>query len=386
MSAGPPDLPDDFPEFRDAPPWIMEEMIAAEPALAEDIAGREGPAEAVASLVRATLERRDRIAVVGCGTSEHGALAVAEQLNHAITDGGGGPAGAAQARQALEAAQDPWGGLCMGVSHEGQTHATVAAMAAARARGADVALITASADTPATEAADHVLTTPLTDRSWCHTVGYMSPIVSGGAIAGAVRGSRVRGADIRRHLEETSGRADQAERVAAALHGVRHLVIAGSGADRIAAREMALKVEEGVRLPAVGRDLETMMHGHLVACDESTGLVLFVTDPRGRRRAARAEQLLRAAGRIGLRTAAVVTDEIDRAWGADLTGAGRVVVPESAALDPVLSSLGATAIALQLLTLALIHREGTNPDLIRREEQPYREAADIAESSFPPEE
>jgi hypothetical protein len=34
------------------------------------------------------------------------------------------------------------------------------------------------------------------------------------------------------------------------------------------------------------------------------------------------------------------------------------------------------AIALQLLTLALVHERGTNPDLIRREEPAYRAAAE----------
>jgi len=33
---------------------------------------------------------------------------------------------------------------------------------------------------------------------------------------------------------------------------------------------------------------------------------------------------------------------------------------------------------------ALAHRAGTNPDLIRREEAPYRDAAGIAEAQFGP--
>jgi hypothetical protein len=38
------------------------------------------------------------------------------------------------------------------------------------------------------------------------------------------------------------------------------------------------------------------------------------------------------------------------------------------------------AIALQLLTLGMVHAVGVNPDLIRREEAPYREAAALAEA------
>ena len=38
----------------------------------------------------------------------------------------------------------------------------------------------------------------------------------------------------------------------------------------------------------------------------------------------------------------------------------------------------AGAIALQLLTLELVHVKGTNPDLIRREQPAYKAAADAA--------
>jgi glutamine---fructose-6-phosphate transaminase (isomerizing) len=38
----------------------------------------------------------------------------------------------------------------------------------------------------------------------------------------------------------------------------------------------------------------------------------------------------------------------------------------------------AGAIALQLLTLELVHQAGTNPDLIRREQPAYKAAADAA--------
>ena len=38
------------------------------------------------------------------------------------------------------------------------------------------------------------------------------------------------------------------------------------------------------------------------------------------------------------------------------------------------------AVSLQLLTLSLAHLVGVNPDLIRREQAPYREAAAVAEN------
>jgi hypothetical protein len=43
--------------------------------------------------------------------------------------------------------------------------------------------------------------------------------------------------------------------------------------------------------------------------------------------------------------------------------------------DTVAGTLVAGALAVQLLTLELVMAAGTNPDLIRREEEPYRLAA-----------
>jgi hypothetical protein len=42
----------------------------------------------------------------------------------------------------------------------------------------------------------------------------------------------------------------------------------------------------------------------------------------------------------------------------------------------IATALLAGALALQWLTLDLVHRRGTNPDLIRREEPRYRAAAE----------
>jgi len=39
-------------------------------------------------------------------------------------------------------------------------------------------------------------------------------------------------------------------------------------------------------------------------------------------------------------------------------------------------------VAVQLLTLGLVGLAGTNPDLIRREERPYREAAFIGDATL----
>src|SRR6476469_10379115 len=111
---------EDFPELRPHPPWVMQEMIEAEPPLLERIATTSDPA-ALALLLKVD----GPLTVVGCGTSEHAALAAAEILAEA-----GRPAGA---RQAYEAALDAQqGGAVLGISHEGGTWAMFVELEGAR--------------------------------------------------------------------------------------------------------------------------------------------------------------------------------------------------------------------------------------------------------------
>lgn len=147
--------------------------------------------------------------------------------------------------------------------------------------------------------------------------------------------------------------------VADALHGVEHLIVVGSGHDRTTARELTLKVEEGLHLPTAMRDLETFLHGHLPACDARTGLVLIAADPRAAaERGRRARGLLAASAAVGIRSAALLGPAYGEGWPGELTPAGRVELPATDDLQTSTASLLAGALALQLLTLELA---GTPP-------------------------
>ncbi|HYW28873.1 MAG TPA: SIS domain-containing protein [Gaiellales bacterium] len=346
---------DDFPELRSAPPWVMREMIEAQPEVVESIATGADTAP-LALLLRVP----GPLTVVGCGTSEHAALATAEILTEAGTEAG--------SRQAFEAALAPQqGGAVVGISHEGGTWATVEALEAARRAGSATGLITAMADSRATSEADGVVVTPLVDRSWCHTVGYTSPIATALAIAARPEPGAA-GALVAAGVERRTAAAE----VAAALAGCAHLIVIGSGADRIAARELTLKIEEASHIPTAMRDLETFLHGHLPACDERTGLLLIEHDRRrGGPRHERGETLLRAAARVGVRCAVIGRT----APHAELAPAGYVATPSDDRLPAAAEALLATAPALQWIAYELAVARDVNPDLIRREQEPYREAA-----------
>jgi fructoselysine-6-P-deglycase FrlB-like protein len=280
--------------------------------------------------------------------------------------------------QAFELALDPpRGGLVVSVSHEGGTWATNLALQAARSVSASTALVTVSDRSPGAATAEIVVTTGEMDESWCHTVGYVSPLLAATAVGAHVSGQAVAIDDVVALMAAGHARAAEAEAIAGALHDASRIVVIGSGVDRTAGRELVLKIEEATWLPSSYRDLETMLHGHLPATDDSTGLVLILGDRSGRdERVERARELLDAASVIGIRSAAVLAEEASPAIEPRLTPAGRIVVPEAATLPGPVAALLGTAIPLQLLTERLARARGTNPDAIRRDDARYRDAAD----------
>jgi len=305
-----------MPSSRAEPPFHMTEMIEAEPALAarilERLAATDGAAAGLADQIRTAGLTGRPILVTGCGTSEHAAMSVVEILREALRasglPGSAGRAGTPVAVQAFEAAVEgdlagP-AGLVIGVSHEGATTATNRALERARAAGSTVALITVTDRSPGAALADIVVATEELDESWCHTVGYLSPIVAACAVAGHLTGRAVAAGAVRRALATGLEPASIAavESLAQRLARVDRLIAVASGSDRPAARELVLKVEEGAHLPAAMRDLETFLHGHLAGTDARTGLVLVLTDtsPDAEARVTRAADVLRAAAEIGM--------------------------------------------------------------------------------------
>ncbi len=321
----------DMPELREGPPWAMEEMIKAQPGLVEPIMNSSAALEAAESL-----REGGPITIVGCGTSEHAAMAGSH-----LIDG-------ARARDAFEAWLDPQeGGVLIAISHEAGTAATLAAMRAAAANGARTILITARPE--ADSGADITVGTPLVDTSWCHTVGYVSPLLALTAIAGTIDA-----ATAARVIEGTLAQRDRFNEAARILVESERILAVGSGVDEVTAREISLKIEEGLHVPVTPLGIEKVLHGHLPAADDDTGLIVFRLDPTaGAQRDKRGRDVLAAAAELAM--PAVLIDDL----------------PDG---HPLLAG----AIALQLITLELVHLAGTNPDLIRREEAAYKAAADAA--------
>ncbi|MFL5687598.1 MAG: SIS domain-containing protein [Chloroflexota bacterium] len=371
------------PTLRSGPPFHMTDMIAAEPALAVRILTRladpGSDAARLADAIRSTLVAGEPVVTAGCGTSEHGAQAIAEIIREAA-DAAGLPSSAIRSEEAFELSlAPPERGLVIGVTHEGGTVATREALRAARDAGRATAVITVSRRSPAGSLADIAVETAELDQGWCHTVGYLSPILAGAAVGAHLSGRRLEPRAVERLLADGLQDTATAERMAGGLSGVDRLLVIASGADRPAGRELVIKVEEASWLPSTYRDLETVLHGHLPATGADSGLVLILTDPERRpEREVRARQALQAARVIGLRVGAILAEGSSEAIDPALTPLGRLVVAESPMLPARVGTLVSSVTPLQLLTERIARARGTNPDLIRRDDDTYRAAAEAA--------
>lgn len=331
------------PELRPGPPWVMEEMIWAQLDLPEQIASSADAAR-LASHLRDAVEAGEPVLFTGCGTSEHAARAAQAIVADAFPDATLASRDAFEARLA-----PPARGLVVAISHEAGTAATLDAARGAIDAGARVVLITAQPER--VPAGVEPIGTPLHDRSWCHTVAYLSPLLLHSFLAGL--GSRRAHELIATQLAARSKRHEDADRLA----NCGRLLVVGSGVDEITAAELALKLEEATHVPATPLGAEKVLHGHLPAADRDTGLVLLGFDPDHRdQRDRRSADVAAAAGVLDMPTVSL---------------GGRDAVTRAEALL-------AGAVALQLLTLEFCLTVGTNPDLIRREQPLYRQAAEAA--------
>jgi len=384
---GPPDpwASTDMPSLRPGPPFHMTEMIEAEPGLARRLLGSlaspSGPAAVLAAAVTEAAAAGRPMVVTGCGTSEHAALAGVEILRDALRTAGL-PTATLAGDQALELSLDPVSsGLTIGVSHEGGTPATNAALTACRTAGARTAIVTVSDRSPGAALADIVVTTEELDQNWCHVIGYLAPILAFAAVGAHISGRPLDPEAAAGLIARGVDQAATAEGVAARFANATRLLVIASGSDRPAGRELVLKIEEGTWIPSAYRDLETFLHGHLPSVDGSTALVLILTERERRaERARRAADLLRAAKVLDVRAAAILAEPLDAELPGDLTPAGRLLVPDAPSMPAAVAALLGSAAPLQLITERLARARGTNPDPIRRDDPRYRAAAEAAET------
>ena len=253
-----------------------------------------------------------RVLFTGCGTSFHAALACG------------------RAAQPLELVHGnaPEADLLVALSHEGTTRLTTEAVEAFRGESW---LVTAAADSPLGALVDAVVVaTPEIEGSYCHTASYTCAIAAGRALLG----------------EDVSWLADAVEReletepLGVSAHD--RFAVVGAGRDLPTVLEAVLKLREGVHVAAEAHHTEQLLHGHLAAIDASVRC--FVLEGEGRM-AERAGDVAAALEQLGCETTLVSTSH------------------------PVVD-----IVRFQRLTVDLADARGIDPDVIRRDEEPWDRA------------
>ena len=356
------------PDIRERHPYHMYDEIKAQP---EAVARSLSIVERDAAAVRDAIGAARRVFVTGCGTSFHAAEVGAWMLR-GFSDGN------VDARAVIAfnlATYDSGLGdrdIVLGVSHSGTTTMTIRALRRAGELGARTVAITGLPEGPITREAEQVLYTGYPEeRSWAHTVSYLAALASFAGIANELATPERRldlGAlpEVVREALQLEGVAHRmaAGMVSATPSGPPLVVLIGGGANAVTAREAVLKFRETSYVPAAAFDLEESLHGPLASVTAETLVIPIVPDGRSVRRAA---ELAAALRRIGVTPLALVGNEASSAF----EDAHRFLLPD---VPEVLSPLPAV-VPLQFLSYFLAVGTGRNPDLIRRDEEPYRLAA-----------
>lgn len=269
-------------EKRTNHPYHMHEAIMAQ---SEAFACTVGRNEAEVEQFAAEAAQRNRLFLVGIGTSFHAAK-VGEYLFAAY--GGDVDARAVDSFEfALYGPSLRPDDCVVAISHRGSKQHTAEGLARAQQAGCLTALITGEGGASDGQAAA-TFRTVAQEKSAAFTVSYTAAIAVLATLAGRVGTHRVGESAARDDLLrdkipaaigaalETEG---EVERLARENAGHRRIWLAGGGPSAVTAQEIALKIKETSYLQAEGMSTETMLHGPF-SCTEAEDLFVLVA-PEG---------------------------------------------------------------------------------------------------------
>lgn len=343
------------------PKSILYETIHSQPAAIRAVLDEYRPqAEQAAELIG----QAGRVYVIGTGTSSHAAM-VGEYLLRSV-----GVDSYATTNFDFVTYSRPLGSndVLVAFSHRGNKRYGQRALD--RAREAGVKTIGITGYDSGLEGPEVIIRTVPQERSSCHTASYTVALAALASIAAYV-GDR-KGADARElrtaverlpdDVASILTRENEIVPAAEALAKRGRLVLVGAGPNHATAREGALKVKESSYLVAEGIELETVLHGPLVAVE--AGDVSAVIAAHGPA-LERTLELVRLLGIIGAHRLVVADERVAK----DVPDGAEVItyaaVPE--ALSPILS-----VIPLQLLAAYTAELRGANADNFRVDDPVYR--------------
>jgi glucosamine--fructose-6-phosphate aminotransferase (isomerizing) len=300
----------------------LERAIRSQPAQLEQLAIRDFAA------VAARLKARRRVWLVGTGSSQHvaelGALLLAEAGLDARWSGSSefvrGPA-----------RPEPDDAVIV-ISHTARTSFALAARQLALSCGAELLSITGIAG-----AWPEAIETVAIERSQTYTVSLTAALMVMLRIADKLGAHGLSLSDVKVAIERVRAVVDRTD-VPATQPPDRALVLVGSGAGGVSAREGALKLREAARMLAEGYGGEYMLHGLAVPLQRGDAMLLLspAADP---------DRLLPALGEAASAEGLLVAS-----------------IDEPTIEHPILAQLP-IIVRLQLLALEFSRIRSTDPDV-----------------------
>ena len=355
-------------EKRTHHPYYMHEAIMAQP---EAFARTVGRNEAAVEQFATEAAQRNRLFLVGIGTSFHAAK-VGEYLFGAY----GGDVDARAVDSFEFALYGPFlrpDDCVVAISHRGSKQHTADGLGRAQQAGCLTALITGEGGASDGQA-DATFHTVAQEKSAAFTVSYTAAISVLAMLAERVvvhrAGESNSGDDsmnglLSEEIPAAIGAALETEETAKELArehvGHRRIWLVGGGPSVATAGEVALKIKETSYLQAEGMSTEAMLHGPF-SCTEAEDLfVLIAPDGAAQERTKELASLVKAVGAPYL----VVSDGTPAALRSG--AAGWLTAPVVSESFSTLTCL----VPLQLFTYHLALVCGTNPDSFRADDPSF---------------
>ena len=349
-------------------PFNMHRHVFDQPdAIASAVAANQTLVERFAAEVAG----KDRLWIVGIGTSYHAAL-MAEYFMRAF----GGDLTAIACHSFDFSLYGPTltdRDAVIVLSHTGRKNYSVEALARAGATGATLALITGEEGAARHAGMEYLFTTVPPEGSSTYTISFTTALGILAAIAEAIGQRRTAAPTLDRNvlpqeLPDAMRGALETESLVKSLASAhvahRKVWLAGAGPAGVMAMEAALKIKEAAYIDAEGMSTEQMLHGPFQSVEPDDLMILVAPAGPGQ---ARTLDLAAETKEIGL-DFIVVSDGSPASLRAD--AAGWIVVPEIAEPFSALTTL----VPLQLLAYWFALARGTNPDRFRLDDERFARA------------
>ena len=224
--------------------------------------------------------KRAGVALVGCGSSYHAALAAAPMLERAT----GRSVSATLASEFISSEFVPSEGRqCVLLSQSGETADTIAAAEEAKRRGYTTLAVANVHASTLTRICDNAFCTRAgPEISVATTKGFTTQVAALAALAAGLSGNAKLTADIKQlpfAAEKALADSEQtAKDIAPMLAGAKCVFFTGRKADYGTALEGALKLREITYIPALGIASGELKHGSISLIEKGTPVVAVCTD------------------------------------------------------------------------------------------------------------